>query len=193
MNRKKRRRWRAALVVVLLAAVLGCVLHSLVYRLYPQRYRQEVEIFAAEYELDPLLVYAFICTESGFDPSAESNVGARGLMQITDVAYSWIHSKLGGGAAEDFDTMYDAKTNIRYGCYYVAACLARYQGDVETAAAAYHSGWGTVDALLEQGQYSADGQVLEDFPYANMSRYVEKIHRNYTIYRILYGRDAGRI
>lgn len=44
----------------------------------PRKYSQQVEQWAAEYELDPLLVYAFIRTESGFDPAATSSVEARG-------------------------------------------------------------------------------------------------------------------
>ena len=50
--------------------------------LYPCKYSVLVEQYAAEYDLDPLLVYSFVRTESGFDPDATSSVEARGLMQI---------------------------------------------------------------------------------------------------------------
>ena len=46
-------------------------------------------------DLDPLLIYTVIRTESGFDPMAESEVGARGLMQITEVTFDWIKSHYG--------------------------------------------------------------------------------------------------
>ena len=39
--------------------------------------------------------------------------------------------------------------------------MERYNGDVATAAAAYHSGWGTVDALLQMEEHSADGETLQ--------------------------------
>ena len=51
-----------------------------------------MEQWAAEYELDPLLVYAFIRTESGFDPAATSSVEARGLMQMTEETFIWLRS-----------------------------------------------------------------------------------------------------
>ena len=35
--------------------------------LYPCKYSALVEQYAAEYDLDPLLVYSFVRTESGFD------------------------------------------------------------------------------------------------------------------------------
>jgi len=69
------------LCVVLLA--LPPVRRQVEQRLYPQKYNDLVEQYAAEYDLDPLLVYSFIRTESGFDPGATSSVDARGLMQMT--------------------------------------------------------------------------------------------------------------
>lgn len=49
---------------------------------YPRKYETYVTYYADKYDLDPLLLYAFIRTESNFDPEAESSVGARGLMQL---------------------------------------------------------------------------------------------------------------
>ena len=63
----------------------------------------------------------------------------------------------------------------------------RLGGALSTAAAAYHSGWGTVDGLLESSDYSADGEVLHTFPYQQMGLYVTKINRAYERYQALYG------
>ena len=156
-------------------------------RLYPRKYNDLVEQYAAEYDLDPLLVYSFIRTESGFDPGAESSVGARGLMQITEVTFDWIKSKIAPGEDLTFDDLYDPAVNIRFGVYYISACLERYHGDVSTAAAAYHSGWGTVDALLQKEEHSEDGLTLSGFPYNQMHHYVEKITACYAKYTELYG------
>ena len=56
-----------------------------------------------------------------------------------------------------------------------------------TAAAAYHSGWGTVDNLLRMEEHSSDGQTLKGFPYNQMHHYVEKITAGYAAYTRLYG------
>ena len=124
---------------------------------YPCKYSALVEQYAAEYDLDPLLVYSFIRTESGFDPAATSSVNARGLMQMTEETFLWMRSKLAAGENVTFDDLYDPAVSLRYGCYYLHLCLQRYNGDVATAAAAYHSGWGTVDTLLQMEEHSADG------------------------------------
>ena len=155
--------------------------------LYPRKYEALVDQWAETYGLDPLLVDAFIRTESGFDPQATSTVDARGLMQMTEETFLWLRSKLGLGEEVSFGDLYDPDVSIRFGCYYLHLCLVRYNGDISTAAAAYHSGWGTVDALLQKEEHSEDGLTLSGFPYNQMHHYVEKITACYAKYTELYG------
>lgn len=189
---KRHGRALAALLVGLLAAVVLLLpliragLHKLELARYPQKFQDLVEHYAQENQLDPLVLYSVIRTESGFDPKAESNVGARGLMQITEETFWWIKSKIAPKEELTFDDLYDPETNIRFGAYYFAACLKRYENDLSTAAAAYHSGWGTVDRLLEEGDYTADGIVLHTFPYEQMKLYVYKITHAFQKYQELY-------
>jgi len=159
--------------------------------IHPIKYGEIVEKWAAEYGVDPLLIFAVIQTESGFDPEAESNVGARGLMQVMDDTFDWIKGRIAPDEALTFDDMYDPETAIRFGTYLYAISLQRYGNDVSTAAASYHSGWGTVDGLLEDTAYSADGVTLHTFPYNQMQNYVNKINRNYETYKDLYGGSAA--
>ena len=158
--------------------------------LYPCKYSALVEQYAAEYDLDPLLVYSFIRTESGFDPDATSSVDARGLMQITEETFLWLRSKIATAEDVSFGDLYDPAVSLRFGCYYLHLCMERYNGDVATAAAAYHSGWGTVDALLQKEEHSTDGVTLQGFPYNQMRHYVEKITACYATYQNLYGRTT---
>ena len=130
----------AAMAVLLLC--LPAALRRAGQQLYPRRFDSVVETYAAEYQMDPLLIYTFIRTESSFDPRAESDVGARGLMQMTEETFEWIKSKLAPGEELTFDDLYDPDCAVRFGAYYLRLCLDRYGGDVATAAAAYHSGWG---------------------------------------------------
>ena len=178
-------------VLACIAAVILVTLPPLARKadqlLYPRKYSRQVEQWAAEYGLDPLLVYAFIRTESGFDPAATSSVDARGLMQMTEETFLWLRSKLGLGEEVSFGDLYDPDVSIRFGCYYLHLCLVRYNGDISTAAAAYHSGWGTVDALLQKEEHSEDGLTLSGFPYNQMHHYVEKITACYAKYTELYG------
>ena len=177
-------------LLVLAAALVLAALPGLWGRaerfLYPRKYDDMVQKWAQTYDLDPLLVDAFIRTESGFDPQATSSVDARGLMQVTEETFIWLRSKIAPDEGLLFANLYDPETGIRFGCYYLHLCMERYHGDVATAAAAYHSGWGTVDALLRQEEHSADGETLQGFPYNQMNHYVKKITSCYEAYQRIY-------
>ena len=179
----------AVLVVLALAAtLLFTVFRRQVDTMeYPCCYNEYVEYYAGKYDIDPLILYSFIRTESNFNPNAQSNVGARGLMQITEETFDWIKLKIAPSEDLTFDDLYDPETNIRFGTYFVSYCLLRYHDDLATAAAAYHSGWGTVDNLLRMEEHSSDGQTLKGFPYNQMHHYVEKITASYAVYTRLYG------
>ena len=153
---------------------------------YPQRFTEYVEYYAGKYGIDPMILYAFIRTESNFDPNADSDAGARGLMQITEVTFDWIKMKIAPTESLTFDDLYDPETNIRFGSYFVSYCLDRYTGHLATAAAAYHSGVGTVDGLLGQEAYSTDGVTLDHYPYPQMRLYVKKITESYQHYSEIY-------
>lgn len=153
---------------------------------YPRKYSDLVEYYAGKYGMDERMLYAIIRTESNFDPEAQSNVDARGLMQITEITFDWIKSKIAPSEDLNFEDLYDPETNIRFGTYYLSYCLQRYGNDLATAAAAYHSGVGTVDELLENSEYSQDGVTLQDFPYTQMSRYVYKVTSAYERYCEIY-------
>ena len=191
---KKRKRSILApiLALLLVLALAGTLLFStfrdkIEHWEYPQRFTEYVEYYAGKYGIDPMILYAFIRTESGFDPGATSSVDARGLMQMTEETFLWLRSKLGLGEKVSFGDLYDPDVSIRFGCYYLHLCLVRYNGDISTAAAAYHSGWGTVDALLQKEEHSEDGLTLSGFPYNQMHHYVEKITACYAKYTELYG------
>lgn len=188
LRRQKRNRLLLFLVLaVLCAALLLPRAWDRAERfLYPRKYEALVEQWAQTYELDPLLVDAFIRTESGFDPQATSSVDARGLMQMTEETFLWLRSKIAAEEDLTFADLYDPEVGIRFGCYYLHLCMQRYKGDVATAAAAYHSGWGTVDALLRLEEHSADGETLQGFPYNQMNHYVKKITSCYANYQRIY-------
>ena len=190
MKQKRSRRGFGVLFWLLAAAVvvLGVRFASdRYYRMaYPVEYQELVEQYCQEFSVEPALCYAVIRTESSFNPEATSSIGARGLMQLTEETFDWIKLKIAPSEDLTFDDLYDPETNIRFGTYFVSYCLLRYHDDLATAAAAYHSGWGTVDNLLAQAEYSSDGETLDHYPYPQMRLYVRKITNSYQRYQDIY-------
>lgn len=151
---------------------------------YPIKYQSWVEKYAAENHLNKYFVYAVIKTESGFDPKAESGVGARGLMQIMEDTFDWIKYKTDDNSAV-YNDMYDAETNIKYGCRLLGYLMDEF-GSVEVTAAAYHAGRGNVNEWLADKRYSPDGVHLESIPIPDTAHYVDKITKAMNKYIKLY-------
>lgn len=175
------------LIILIIICIVGFFVLNAAYEklqntMYPQKYSQLVSQYANEFNIEENIIYTVIHTESGFDSDARSNVNAIGLMQITQETFDWIKSKIARDEDLVFEDLFKPEVAIRFGTYYMAKCMYRYSNDLSTAAAAYHSGWGTVDKLLTNSK----AMVLTEFPYNNMNRYVSKITKCYDKYKELY-------
>ncbi|MCP3706529.1 lytic transglycosylase domain-containing protein [Paraburkholderia sp. CNPSo 3274] len=73
-----------------------------------------------EVGLDPLLLLAVMAIESGFNPYAESGVGAQGLMQVMSKVHSDKFQYFGGQRAA-----LDPLANIKVGALVLKDCIAR--------------------------------------------------------------------
>jgi len=73
-----------------------------------------------EVGIDPLLILAVMAIESGFNPFAESGVGAKGLMQVMSKVHSDKFQYFGGQRAA-----LDPLANIKVGALVLKDCIAR--------------------------------------------------------------------
>lgn len=151
---------------------------------HPIKYQNYVERYAIDNNIDKYLVYAVIKTESSFEPTAVSEVGARGLMQIMQPTFDWVKYRLGDEESEWLD-MYDPEINIKYGCWLIGWLCQEFD-DVDTAMAAYHAGSGRVGEWLADKEYSSDGIHLDIIPLSDTAHYVSKINKALETYRKLY-------
>jgi soluble lytic murein transglycosylase-like protein len=89
---------------------------------------------AKKNDLPPELVAAVVHTESKFVPTARSNRGAVGLMQLVPKTGRWL------GA----NNLTDPAQNIQAGAKYLRYLTDRFSGDQQKAIAAYNAGEGNV-------------------------------------------------
>jgi soluble lytic murein transglycosylase-like protein len=71
-------------------------------------------------KLDPTLILAIMAIESGFNPFAQSSVGAQGLMQVMTGVHSDKYENFGGKWAA-----FDPVTNLRVGVKVLQECIQR--------------------------------------------------------------------
>ena len=119
-----------------------------------------IETVSLKYGIDPALVHAVVEAESNYRARAQSHVGARGLMQVMPAT----GRDLGVNSAA---LLFDPQANLEAGVKYLKWLLARFDGDLTNAIAAYNAGPGAV----------ARYQGVP--PYRETQAYVKKVLANF--------------
>ncbi|WP_456396695.1 lytic transglycosylase domain-containing protein [Desulfurobacterium sp.] len=127
--------------------------------------------------------------ESLFDPGAFSKSGAIGYMQIMPFTGKYIASIKGNNF--NVSDLYDAKTNVAYGTFYIRKLIKQF-GSLPLAAAAYNAGPGRINRLLKLygGVNSNSDFVLfiDTFlPLDETRNYVKKVVSNCFFYSKKFG------
>lgn len=97
--------------------------------------------------ITPELLAAQLAQESGWNPAAESPVGALGIAQFMPQTWStWGSDADGDGVADPFSPPDAIRSQGRLMCHlYELAKSSQIDGDpIELALAAYNAGWGSV-------------------------------------------------
>ena len=149
----------------------------------PLRHDDIIRQQAAEKGVPADLIAAVIYEESKFQDQT-SSAGARGLMQITPDTADTIET-LSGGETFVYEDLADPELNIRYGTFYLAYLLDKYDGDVVAALAAYNAGEGNADA------WGGAGMTIDDIEFPETYDYVNDVLERREQYRDKYADELG--
>ena len=153
--------------------------------MYPLDYKEYIDKYARENNIDPYLIASVINVESRFNKEAISPKGAKGLMQIIPSTGKWAAEELEIEAYEDND-LYNPDINIKIGSWYLKKLDKEFTGNQDLVLAAYNGGSGNVRKWLKNEEYSSDGINLEKIPFKETENYLKKVENNYEIYRKIY-------
>lgn len=152
--------------------------------LYPIAYWSTVREISEHNMLDPLLLLSVMREESRFDPRARSVAGALGLMQIMPHTARNLNRRLNLDISDDA-AIYDVKTNITIGGYYLNSLLKEF-GSLPAALAAYNAGHDKVKKWMQEGHYRSFDEFIEDIPYDETRNYVQRVLLTYATYTNLW-------
>lgn len=149
-----------------------------------QQYDKLIEAVANEHQLDPMLVKAVVWRESRFDRQKVGGAGERGLMQVSPkAANEWAREH----KIADFkiDQLFDPKTNLEAGSWYLRRAIDHWQAESEPlpfALAEYNAG-----ASRAQRWVGADGITTSEFlgniDFPATRNYVRSILDRYAFYK----------
>lgn len=125
------------------------------------KYGAEITAAAKANGIDPALLAGLVKQESGFNPTAGSSAGARGLTQLMPAT----------AAGLGVDNVLDPVQNLNGGARYLKQQLDAFDGDVALALAAYNAGPGAVKRF---------GGIP---PYAETQNYVRIVQQNAATFR----------
>jgi soluble lytic murein transglycosylase-like protein len=125
------------------------------------QYDSLISELSKKYQVDFALIKAMIRAESGFNPSAVSRKGAKGLMQLMpDTALRM-----------NVSNIFNPRENIEGGVRYFKYLLSLFNNDLRLSLAAYNAGENVV------------GELRSIPPYRETMDYVKKVMSYYQSYK----------
>lgn len=183
---------RRIVLLILFIVILLIGIRNITKYFHPIKYQNSVMKYSEVYKLDPYLVFAIIKAESNFNEFAQSNKGARGLMQITPPTAKWAAELMGKIDYTD-DFLFRPQFNIEMGCWYLNDLRKEFGNNNKLILAAYNGGRGNVKKWLSDESYSRNGKELHNIPFGETDKYIKKVEVNYNIYKYLYDNDKNLI
>jgi soluble lytic murein transglycosylase len=141
--------------------------------LFPRPYREEIKAGSKQSGLPEALIYATLRQESLYDSDAVSSADALGLLQLQLGTARKIARQLGRPAPTRADLLNPA-INVPLGAAELAALLAKFQGQVPVALAAYNAGPAAAARWLPPSAIDADVWI-ENIPYNETRTYVQRV------------------
>jgi membrane-bound lytic murein transglycosylase C len=171
------------------------------------QYKEEVLKQSKLFNIDPIIAFAVMETESAFNPKAKSHIPAYGLMQLVprsgaSDAYLYVYKKDKFVCTADY--LYDPSNNVELGCAYLAMIRHKYFKSITDderayicVIPAYNTGIGNVaktltgDTKLKPASEKANSmspeqlyyKLLNDLEHQEARDYLERVWTRKDKYR----------
>lgn len=159
---------------------------------FPVAYKDGIERHAGQRALDLAWVFSLVRQESAFVEDARSSAGALGLMQVMPATGRETARAMGLRKFSPAQ-LTQSSTNIPIGTAYLQSMLIHFDGNMVLATAAYNAGPGNVSRWLPPGGCAEPDIWIEQIPFLETRKYVQRILYFSSIYDWRLGRDVTPI
>lgn len=153
---------------------------------YPIQYYDVIKQNARYWNNDPILILSIIREESYFNPKAQSQAGASGLMQLMP-ATAKEAAAISGITFDNNNLLFDPDINIRLGNVYFSRLKKSLLGKDFLAVLAYNGGMGSVLKWEDNLNYVDIDDFIEQVPYPETQNYLKKVYKSFWNYMRIYG------
>lgn len=129
---------------------------------------------AARYSLSRELLQSVILVESKYNNEAVSSTGALGVMQLMPDTADWIAEESGLPSKN----LKNPEENIPLGAWYLNFLIAKYDGNLVLALAAYNAGRGNVDGWMKTNKWPPDYANIDGIPFPETREFVRSVIQN---------------
>lgn len=157
---------------------------------YGVYYRDVVISAANENNIDPLILFSVVRTESLFESEVVSSMAAVGLMQIIPSTGAEIAKEYGWPIDYLDQDLTRPIVNIKLGTHYLVKWQNYFDGDLMAALAAYNAGITYASEWINLAENDPD-LFLEVIRASDTRDYIRWIREYYEIYKDLYAARAG--
>lgn len=154
---------------------------------YPVAYQVAVGAQAERFDVPLHVLYGMIRQESGFDPTARSRAGARGLLQLMPATGREVARRI--GLRYSYRRLSDPSFNVAVGAAYFRQMLNMFDDQLELALAGYNGGPYRIKRLWRRAGQSDLPHFLEALTVTESRIYVKRILVLSDSYRQLYDLD----
>lgn len=150
----------------------------------PVKYKENVEKYSKEFNVDKNIIYALINRESFFRSDIISPANAKGLMQLLDGTARLTAKPLNMKLRRR--DLYKPHINIKLGIKHFKVLLDKYDGKIYLALAAYNAGSHRVTKWQKEFGNFEEEYFIEMIPFSETRNYIKKVLRNYYYYKYYY-------
>lgn len=157
--------------------------------LFPRPYAATVEANTAKQGLPTALFYGHMQVESRYRPAVVSGADAIGLMQLLPTTAAKVAEGLPGVPAHR-KALVRPHVNVTIAAQYLAGLVARYNGQLPPAIAAYNAGTHRIDGWLTKGKPVELDRWVERIPIEQTRNYVRRVISAYSRYHAMEAPEA---